>query len=423
MTQTGRETATMTYIPRMADEDLSSALARMGGVLIEGPKACGKTRTALQAASSAVHLDNDPRAAELFAIDPQLLLRGSTPRLLDEWQIYPDIWNYARHEIDRRQAKGQFILTGSTAPSVDQKRHSGAGRISRVRMRTLSLWESGHSDGSVSLRSLLQGSRPLSTDRHLAFDDLLERLVIGGWPANQNLEPATAQANMVDYLDDVAQVDIRAADGISRNPGRVFRLIRSLARHTGSEATVTTLAKDVGTTWETLRDDWDALVRIFIADPQHAWSTHLRSSATLRKEPKRHLADPSLAAAALGAGPEALAADPEFTGQLFESQVIHDLRVYATAAGGTVYHARDSKNREVDAIIQLPNGSWHAFEVKLGSRHEVVDAAADSLVKFAHQVEAQDQLTGLTIITGGDLSHPHRTHPQVSVVSIGHLRP
>lgn len=412
----------MAYISRIADTQLTSALARTGAVLVEGPKACGKTETALQAAASSVHLDSDPRAASLFDIDPNLVLEGESPRLLDEWQIYPDIWNYVRHAVDRRQEKGQFILTGSTAPSADEKRHSGAGRISRVRMRTMSLWESGHSDGSVSLAQLLRGERPVSQTSHLSFPDLLERMVIGGWPAHHGLDAATAQANLSDYLEDVAAVDIRQATTV-RNPERVSRLLRSLARSTASEVTMSTMAKDVGVKWETVRDDWEALQRIFVAEPQPAWSMHLRSSATLRKESKRHLADPALAAAALGAGPDALLKDPDFTGQLFESQAVHDLRVYSGGTRGTVYHARDSKDREVDAVLQLPDGTWHAFEVKLGSRKEVIDAAAASLLRFSVQVPDQENLSGLTVITGGNLSYPHPDHDNVSIVSLAHLRP
>lgn len=414
----------MPYIPRLADEQLQSALARMGGVLVEGPKACGKTKTASQASGSIVHLDTDPEAAGLYAIDPHLLLEGGVPRLLDEWQNYPELWNYVRRAIDERKDTGQFILTGSTAAVADHTRHSGAGRIARLRMRTLSMYETGHSDGSVSLEGLLTGERPSSGGPGQDFRELLERMSRGGWPGHQHLPQETARENLRDYVDTIAEVDIRTPDGVSRSPQRVRRLLTALARSTASEVTLTALTKDVGeSARDTVRDHWDALNRIFIAEPQPAWSTHLRSSATLRKEPKRHLADPGLACAALGIGPEALMKDLNFVGQLFESQVVHDLRVYSDLIRGRVFHARDSKNRELDAVVQCDDGTWHGFEVKLGSRPEVIDVAAQGLQRFAANVDSELPLSGLSVITTGRYSYRHPTYSNVNMVSVHHLGP
>ncbi|GAB3756287.1 DUF4143 domain-containing protein [Zhihengliuella somnathii] len=409
----------VSYLPRLVDEQLATALQRSGGVLLEGPKACGKTATALQQAASHINLDTDTSAPGLYQLDPALLLEGSTPRLLDEWQIYPDLWNHARRDIDERQGRGLFILTGSTAPSSAATRHSGAGRISRIRMRTMTWAETGESDAHISLSGLLQGTPPRHASPAISLHGLLNRLTTGGWPGFDGLSSEDTRAELRGYLRNIADVDLRDVDGSERNPQRIGRLLQALARSVATEVTVTALAKDVGTSRDTLRSDLEALERIFIVEPQPAWSTHLRSSATLRKEAKRHLADPSLAVAALGSSPDALLRDLGFAGQLFESQVVHDLRVYAELAEGTVFHARDSAGREVDAVVQLQDGSWHGFEIKLGKSPETIDAAAASLQKFAEQVDTTSPNSGLTVITNTDYSY--RRADGVNVVSFSHL--
>jgi predicted AAA+ superfamily ATPase len=405
----------MTYISRGADAELDRALRRSGAVLIEGPKACGKTATASRRAASVVRIDTDPNVAGQVAVDPALVLEGPTPRLLDEWQIYPQLWNAVRRAADERSGPGQFILTGSTAPSSDAVRHSGAGRFARLRMRTMSLVESGDSDDAVSLASIIGGEAPRAAAASLGFDGLLRRIARGGWPGFAGLSDDDASANVRDYADTVAAVDVENA-GRARDPRRVRRLMAALARSTATEVTVSTLARDeTSLARDSVREYLDALSRIFVIEDQPAWSAHLRSSATLRQEPKRHFCDPSLALALIGADARALRTNLGYAGQLFESLAVHDLRVLSQSLGGEVFHARDSAGREVDAIVQLPDGTWSAFEVKLGAVPDVVDAAAAALRSFAANVDHSHD-PPLTVITGTGASY--RRADGVNVVAL-----
>lgn len=382
------------YIPRLADSRLENALQRKGGVLVRGPKGCGKTETSRQQANSLLSVDTDARVPFLMGADPGSLLGGDVPRLIDEWQVQPHLWDLARHMIDRRQAKGQFIFTGSTAPTEELTRHSGAGRFAHVTMSTLTMFETGESSGAVSLAALAQGETPSYLESSLSFDDLVETMCRGGWPDNVGLTVQDALRSNREYLEQVAYVDIRTPDGVQRSPERVNRLLASLARNAGTEADVQTLAKDVGVSRDTVVDYLDALSRIFISVDQPAWSTHLRSKATLRKSPKRHLVDPALAVAALARQPRDIADDPEYAGQLFESFVVHELRAYSDEP---VFHARLNTNLEVDAVVQL-NGRPLLVEVKLGHYPHVVDEAASTLTRFASQLEVEPVLL---VVTGG----------------------
>lgn len=409
------------YVPRVADEALVSALRRAGAVLIEGPRACGKTETALQVASSSVRLDRDPSTLDLLGIDPGLVLEGPTPRLFDEWQLAPELWNIVRGEVDARRERGQFILTGSTAPVVDAIRHTGAGRFARVHMRTMTLSETGHSTNETSFSALVAGDAPRAADTGLGYRQLVERIVIGGWPGFRGLTATEVSQNLRDYLNTVAEIDLYATDGVRRDPIRIRRLFSALARSTATEVSLSTLAKDeTSLSRDAVRDYLTALERVFIVEDQPAWSTHLRSSATLRREPKRHFVDPSLAVAALGAGVDALVQEPRFTGQLFESLVIQHLRVFSQPLGGTVTHARDSYGRELDGVVTLPDGTWAGFEVKLGHDKDTIDAAATGLLQFADQVADQDPLSLSVIVSSGP---SYRRHDGVNVVAIGTLAP
>nr|WP_274606999.1 DUF4143 domain-containing protein [Agrococcus sp. KRD186] len=395
-------------------------MGRAGAVLVEGPKACGKTATASRHVSSIVRVDTDPTVAGQVQADPALVLEGARPRLLDEWQVHPELWNAVRRAVDDAPERGQFVLTGSTAPASDAVRHSGAGRFARLRMRTMSLFESGDSDATVSVADLLNGSAPRASTAELDFDALLARIARGGWPGFVGLPDSAVHANLRDYADTVASVDIRTA-GKDRDPGRVHRLMVALARSIATEATVSTLARDeTSLSRDVVREYLDALSRIFVVEDQPAWSAHLRSTATLRKEPKRQLCDPSLALALVGGNATALRRDPGFAGQLFESLVVHDLRVLTQPLGGSVYHARDSAGREVDAIVQLPSGQWSAFEVKLGAGEAPVEMAAASLKAFAENVDERDAPV-LTVVTGTGASY--RRADGVNVVAIGALSP
>lgn len=402
------------YIPRIADAELERALRRQGGVLIQGPKGCGKTETAKRQAGSFLNVETDPGVALAMETDPGLLLAGGTPRLIDEWQLEPRLWDFARHEIDTRQAKGQFIFTGSTAPGAEATSHSGAGRFARMTMSTMTLFETGESDGSVSFAGAVADNPVPFVTPSLTLPELAERVCRGGLPYNVGLQLEDAFENVRDYVQTAADVDIHAAGGANRGSERVRRVIRSLARGIGTELELQAIATDSGSSRETTRDYLDALASIFVSVDQPAWFTHLRSKATIRKAPKRHLADPSFAMAALDRGPEHLLRDPAYFGQLFESLVVHELRALT---GRTVYHARLNTKLEVDAVANV-GGRDVLVEVKLGYTPEVIDHAADTLKRFAAQL-ADDP--ALIVITSGGPAH--RRNDGVAVIPIGALGP
>ena len=380
----------MPYHQRVVDDELAARLASSGAVVIEGPKGCGKTATARRVAASEVLLDVDESARAAIGIDPNLVLTGPTPRLLDEWQIEPRIWNHIRRAVDDRQQPGQFILTGSAVPADDITRHTGAGRLTRLRMRPMSLFELGHATGAVSLLALLDGRAVRSPDSAPTVADIAEFIVVGGWPGNLTRTAAQSAQAVRDYLEEIRRVDIARLDDRAREPLKVGRLIRAIARHVATEATIATISADAGgadgvPARDTIANYLSALERLMIIEDQPAWSPHLRSRSRIRSAPKRHFVDPSLAAAALRATPDRLLKDLKLLGLLFESLVIRDLRVYAQAADASVLHYRDNTGLEVDAIVETADGRWAAFEVKLGQSH--VDEAASTLLKFADRVD------------------------------------
>lgn len=408
---------TAEYLPRVEDKRLQSALERAGGVLIEGPKGCGKSATARQVAGSLVQVDTDLNLETQLNTMPDLALDGATPRVFDEWQEEPRLWNLVRHEIDRRQAPGQFILTGSTAPGEEQSRHSGAGRIARLRMHTFGFYESGHSNGAVSLSKLVEESElTYNSETVLDIRGVIDRMVHGGWPGNRHFSTAAAQENLRSYAETVAHVDINVTDGRRRDPVKVQALLRSLARGVATEQSISAIATDIDIDRATTREYLTALQRIFIAEEQRAWSSHLRSRASLRKAPKRHLADPALAAAVLEASPEKLLQNLEYSGQMFESQVVHDLRVLT---GRQIFHARDASGLEVDAVFESA-GRTVLVEVKLGQSSQVLNRAAQNLQAFADRF-TWDTPPLLLIVTGGNLSV--RLPSGVFVTSLTHLAP
>jgi predicted AAA+ superfamily ATPase len=414
------------YRPRIVDDELKARLGASGAVVIEGPKACGKTATARQIVASEVLLDVDANARRAVAVDPSLILDGAVPRLVDEWQIEPVIWNHIRRAVDDRAAPGQFILTGSAVPADDITRHTGAGRISRLRMRPMSLFESGRGTGEVSLAHLLVGEAPRSSDPGLGVAELAREVAVGGWPGSRHLAPDAALRAVRDYLEEIRRTDVERVDGTRRDPDKVGRLLRSLARNVATTATVTTLAGDAAGAdgslkRDTVSDYLATLDRLMIVEDQPAWAPHLRSRYILRGAAKRHFVDPSLAVAALRATPGGLLSDLELLGLLFESLVVRDLRVYAQASDAQVLHYRDSSGLEVDAIVRCADGRWAAFEVKLGAGQ--VDDGAASLNRFAGQID-----TGrcgspgtLGVITGGGYGYVRGDG--VAVIPIGALRP
>jgi predicted AAA+ superfamily ATPase len=350
---------------------MTDLLAALGGVLVEGPRGCGKTTTALQHARSQIRLDSGPNVLELASLDPAGLLAGAAPRLVDEWQLAPTLWNVVRHEIDARREPGQFILSGSSTPMRDPSRHSGAGRLGRLRMRTMTLAESGRSSQVVSLADLESGE-PISGRSQMAYRDLAEAAIVGGWPVLLRASHRQAVAFNRSYLDDLCASAIPLATGVRHDPVRLRRLLESVARNIASEATLESLAADVSADGgafdpKTARTYLDALVTVFALDELPAWSVALRSRSRLRTSPKLHLADPALACAALGVNADRLAKDPEFFGQVFESLVTRDLRSMVEARFGRAYHYRDNTGLEVDIILEFEDRTWAAIEVKLGA--------------------------------------------------------
>lgn len=380
------------YRTRVADPLVAERLRSVGAVLVEGPKGCGKTWTGLNHARSALRFDADASARRLAELSPEAVLEGDAPRLLDEWQLAPAIWNHVRHACDHSAEPGRFLLTGSAAPADDVTRHSGAGRIARTRLRPMSLFESGASGGRVSLAALLDGESAPSGQTDLEFRDVLDAMCVGGWPWLIAAKPVEAQRRLREYVDEIRHTAIDLGAGRSRNPVLMERFFISLARHTASTASNSRLAADTGgenpLNHQTVRVYLDALHQLFVAEDLPAWSTHLRSRSRLVKSPKRHFVDPSLAAAVLRASPQTLLGDLETCGFLFESLAVRDLRVYADAADCDVFHSRLDNGTEADVIVQRRfGGEWIAVEVKLSHSPETTDRAAGSLHRFVGNID------------------------------------
>jgi predicted AAA+ superfamily ATPase len=402
----------MGYKNRYVDNELEGRLKRAGAVLIRGPKGCGKTETARNFAKSETVIDASPGTKNIMMLDPKLLLAGETPHLLDEWQEQPDLWNYVRHEVDNRKLKGQFILTGSATPNDETKLHSGVGRFSIMQMRPMSLFESGKSSGEVSLKAMLDGEKIGSDFREANIAQIVDNIIRGGWPGIQELDLEDARLSVLDMLELITEVDISKVSSMKRDPIKVRRLMSSIARNIATEVQIETLAKDAGLdgsalSYDTIRDYVDALERLMIIEDLPAWNTHIRSSATLRKSRKRHFVDPSIAIAALGINGVRLQQDFEYMGYVFESLAIRDLRIYAQTMGAKIFHYRDSSGREVDAILEMPDGSWAAFEIKLG--FGAAEEGVRSLLKFLENVDTNKvgMPKTMAVLTGSGVAAKH----------------
>lgn len=415
----------MTYIRRIAEEELADKLSASGAVLVKGPKSCGKTETSKQFAKSVLEMDVDKQVPVIMATNPRLLLAGATPRLIDEWQEQPEIWNYVRREVDDRKLKGQFILTGSANPNDDVRLHSGAGRFTIVEMNSMTWQELGFSDGAFSLSDLLQGKQIDAYHDSVSLEFIIERLVIGGFPTLLNENEKNALKINNGYIDLLCEVDISRVAEIKRDPLKVRALLRSLARNTATIVDNKTLEQDVkisdkkDLSRNTIADYLDALKRLMILYEQPAFNLHIRSAASLRKAPKKHLCDTSLAAAALGLNTEALLKDIKYTGFLFESLATHELNVYAKANDAVLFHYQDSYGLEVDAIVQKRNGDYAAFEIKLGVGY--IDEAAANLKKFVKNIDTakMDLPKSLNIITGTGMTY--RRPDGINVISLAAL--
>jgi len=414
------------YLPRVVDRELAASLASAGAVVLEGPRACGKTSTAQEQAASQVRLDVDQAERLGAETAPDLVLDRPAPLLIDEWQLVPSLWDHVRRAVDDRGRPGQFILTGSAMPNDDARRHSGAGRFAVIQMRPMCLAESGSSDASVSLDRLLAGQSQQASDPGLTLTDVANVLAAGGWPGwlNRPLE-ATARS-LRDYLRQISHVDVPLVSGRRRNPQKVEATLRAIARNTGTEAALTTLAADTrqfgaSVDRDTARDYVAALERLWVIEPQPAWAPAMRSRAQLRNSPKWHLTDPSLAVAALHGSPVKLLRDLETLGVLFESLVVRDLRVLSQPLGGVVHHYRDNKGLEVDAIVECPDGRWGAFEVKLGFAR--IDEAVEHLLTFVGKVDTSTigDPGVLAVVTSSGPAY--RRKDGVHVLPIGALGP
>ncbi len=416
----------MAYRKRIVDDELARRLSSTGAVVIEGPKACGKTATARQLAASEVLLDVDEAARNAMAVDPALVLAGAVPRLIDEWQIAPAIWNHIRRAVDTRGAPGQFILTGSAVPADDITRHGGAGRLTRLRMRPMSLFETGHATGAISVKELLGGASPRSPKTRMTVAVIAERIAVGGWPGLLGRSPEKSLGALRDYIEEIRRADIQSVDQKHRDPDKVGGFLRSIARNVATYASIATLAADAGGPEGSLKEDTAgeylaALRRLMIVEDQPAWAPHLRSKSRARSAAKRHFVDPSLAVAALRATPERLLKDLNLFGFLFESLVIRDLRIYAQAADAQVLQYRDNTGLEGDAIIEAADGRWAAFEIKLGPGQ--IEEAAASLLRFAERVDTAKcgKPSALSVIVGTGYGY---VRPDgIAVVPIGTLGP
>ena len=418
------------YLKRIADRVLQERLAASGAVLIEGPKWCGKTRTALENSKSHLFMqDPDKAISYLKAADtkPSLLLKGDTPRLLDEWQTAPVLWDAVRFMVDQRGKSGQFILTGSAVPKDNVVQHTGTGRISRLLMRPMSLYESMESNGSVSLNALFDGETEIDNFSTLTIEQIAFAIVRGGWPASIGESEKIALRHAIDYVEAIINADVSRVDGIEKNPVRVRALLRSLSRNISTLATIRTIHDDIAMgdadesiSEKTISQYLGALDRIFVTENLPAWNPALRSKTAIRTSPKRQFVDPSIAAAVMRLTPSRLLEDFNYFGFLFESLCDRDLRIYAEAIDGQVFHYRDGSGLEADAVIALNDGRWAAVEVKLGSK-EIEDAAVHLLeLKNKVNTEKMREPSFLMILTGTEIAY--RREDGVYVVPLGCLK-
>lgn len=383
----------MEYLPRILDSEIGDRLTFMGAVLIDGVKGCGKTETARRHAASEVRLDTDSNARLLAETNPSLILTPPYPKLIDEWQVVPSIWNHTRRAIDDSREEGMFLLTGSSTPPDDPVRHSGAGRISRVRLRTLSTYERERPEAHLSLDDLISGTSGSITAPEPDLERTLASLVRGGWPGTIHLTDAQAAAWMRSYVEELSDSRIRESLDIRYDAHRLSGMLLALARHTATRVSMATLAKDLAgilsapVSEQAAARYFEALISIMAYEPLPAWATHLRSKVRTQSSPVMMPADPAIPASALHADTGFLLNDLNLAGQLFEAYVTRDIRVYADTFRGDTFHFRDDSGLEVDLIVQAGARAWGAFEVKLGASTQVLDDAAEKLLEFSQKVD------------------------------------
>lgn len=386
----------MNYKKRIADTLLSYRLEEVGAVLIEGPKWCGKTTTAEQQAHSSLYMadpENQAHYLKLAKLNIKALLTGESPRLIDEWQLAPQLWDAIRFEVDHRKTEGQFILTGSAVPaSTENIHHSGTGRFAWITMRPMSLWESGDSSGEISLKALFEKQNNMVGNNTLSLDDIAFLTCRGGWPNALEKNRRAALHLAFNYYDAVTKSDISRVDATNRNPDTAKRLMRSYARHQGTQTGVGSIAKDMSpnetetVSDKTVQNYIGALKKIFVIEDMPAWNPNLRSKTAIRSSDTRYFTDPSIAVAALGLGPQDLINDLDTFGLLFETLCIRDLRVYSDALDGQVYHYRDKAGLECDAVVHLRNGAYGLIEIKLGG-DDAIESAAKTLKTLSGKID------------------------------------
>ena len=421
------------YRPRIADGMLSRRLMGVGAVLIQGPKWCGKTTTAEQQAKSVVYMD-DPeymeQNVELASLSPKKLLAGATPRLIDEWQLAPQLWDAARFEVDHRDEEGQFIFTGSAVPAdTDKIHHSGTGRFAWLTMRTMSLYESGESTGEVSLEDLF--SKPgvdIFGTNNLNIDAIAWLICRGGWPRATTIDKDVALDMAYRYYEAVVNNDISRVDNVKRDAERTKRILRSIARNQCAQISISTICADIenndtiSANRLTIASYIEALKKIFVLEDSLAWNPNLRSKTAIRSSETRYFSDPSIGVAALGVGPNDLINDLSTMGLFFESMCVRDLRVYADALEGSIYHYRDSNGLECDAVLHLRNGSYGLIEIKLGGEKNIEEGAKNLKILASKIDNTKMKAPSFLMILTGTTKYAIRREDGVYVVPIGCLK-
>ncbi len=420
------------YRKRIADDILSRKLEGKGAVLIEGPKWCGKTTTAERVAESVLYMD-DPEKKEqnitMAELNPKRLLKGDAPRLIDEWQLAPKLWDAIRFEVDHRGELGQFVLTGSAVPADTKEiTHSGTGRFTWLTMRPMSLYESGDSTGEVSLKDLFDGPEEIDGASELTIDRLAFLVCRGGWPQAVDMRDEIALDQAMDYYEAVVRSDINRADNVHKNPERVKRLMRSYARNQGAQVPNTVLAQDIATNGEasiseeTVASYVNALRKIFVVEDMLAWNPNLRSKTAVRSSDTRYYIDPSIATSALGIGPNDLVNDLKTFGLMFETLCVRDLRVFADALNGEVYHYRDRDGQECDAVVHLKNGKYGLIEIKLGG-DRLIEEGAKSLKTMEAKIDTDKmKAPSFSMVLTGTGDYAYRRKDGIYIVPIGCLK-
>lgn len=420
------------YLPRITDKLLDERLKAKGAILIEGPKWCGKTTSAKEFAKSFIAMDEPDKTKQykqMVELNPSALLEGETPRLVDEWQLAPNLWNAVRYEVDQRDDFGQFILTGSAVPAeFDASMHTGTGRISRLYMRTMSLYESKDSDGSISLSDLFDDKK-ISCANKKTLEEIAFLICRGGWPLAIKLEGKASLFQAIDYFDSVVKNDISRVDSVKRDVEKAKSLLRSYARHVGSQAPLETIRKDMlanqADTFDqvTLYSYIDALKKIFVIEDAPAWNPNIRSKTAIRSTDTRYFIDPSIATAALGIGPKDLTQDLNTMGLLFKNLAVRDLRIYSELLDGSVYHYRDKSGLECDAVIHLRNGSYGLVEIKLGG-DKLIEEGAQTLKTLSDLIDTNSmKKPSFMMVLCAQAPFAYKRNDGVYVVPITSLRP